>query len=447
MYNYCICKLHLKAFILLILSAIVMYYPGISAQTIPEGSINMQTFETGLHELINAAHNNPLLKAAESKIQASEASVKIQKSLDPPLAAIEFFQSPAVNFPNPFKDQMEYDYSIQQMIPFPGKLYAMASSERKRAEMLKSDRQIQKQDIVRKVKSLYYELYLKDRQIEINQKTHMLLCEIAEITQSRYQVGMGKQSDILRAQTELLSNSNDSIILIQQRKSMEGMLNAICSRPISASIGFIPEIDPVIPEFNLSTLMALALKNRPEIRSMQLNIEMQQAERVAAQKEYLPDFMLKGTYKQMIDNADDWSIMIGATVPAAPWSNGRYSSGKARADANIRGAQSELDNMKSMIASEVNDALLRLNSSRERLMLSRKTAIPQAKTALESVLASYRTGKEELLMLVDIQRMLAMAELDCHMAVMTFLDSQSRLERASGMSIDDIDKSVERGIP
>ena len=48
------------------------------------------------------------------------------KSLDPPQVAFEFYQSPISAFPNPFKDQMEYDYSIQQMFPFPGKLGAMA---------------------------------------------------------------------------------------------------------------------------------------------------------------------------------------------------------------------------------------------------------------------------------------------------------------------------------
>ena len=41
--------------------------------------------------------------------------------------------------------------------------------------------------------------------------------------------------------------------------------------------------------------------------------------------------------------------------------------------------------------------------------------------------------------------MLVMAKLDYHMAVMTLLDSQSRLERAIGLSIDEINKSSERG--
>ena len=56
---------------------------------------------------------------------------------------------------------MEYDYSIQQMFPFPGKLSVMAEAEGKRTEMLKADRLIQEQEIIRNVKNLFFEIYLK----------------------------------------------------------------------------------------------------------------------------------------------------------------------------------------------------------------------------------------------------------------------------------------------
>ena len=403
-----------------------------------------QAFYSKLQTLINAAQNNPTLKAADAKVQASAASAKAQKSLDPPQVAVEFYQAPVASFPDPFKNQMEYDYSIQQMLPFPGKLGAMANAENKQTDMLKADRKTTEQDIVRNVKSLYFDLYLKNRQIEINHETRMLVRGFVDIARKQYEVDMGKQSDILRAQTELSTLGNDSIVLVQERKSMEGMLNAVCNRPVSSEIGFIPEVNPVLPTFELDKLMALARKNRPELKSMETGIEMQEAERIAAKKGYLPDFMVRGMYKQMMQGGDDWSLMLGATVPIAPWSHGRISSGTKRADANIRTAESDRENMINMISCEVNDALLKVESAKERLKLSRESVIPQAEQTLESALSAYRTGKQEFLMLIDIQRMLVMAKLDYHMAVMTLLDSQSRLERAVGLSIDEIDKEIER---
>lgn len=434
----------MKGPFLFLLLAVMPHQPVFSQQSASLDS-NLLSFKTTLRKLIKAAQNNPGLKAADAAVTASTASANAQKSLDPPQVGIEFYQSPVSAFPDPFKDQMEYDYSIQQMIPFPGKLGAMAVAERKRTEMLKADRRTKEQDIIEKVKSLYFELYLKDRQMEINHETNTLVREFVEIAQKQYQVGMGKQSDVLRAQTELSSFVNDSIVLVQERKSMAGMLNALCNKPVSDEIGTVPEIEPVTAHFDVSTLTALADKSRPEIRSMQSSVEMRQAELSAARKEYLPDFMVRGMYKQMMQSTDNWSLMVGATIPIAPWSLGKYSSGTVRANATIIGAQSDVATMKNMIAAEVNDALLKMESAKARLDLSRKTAIPQAQEALESAMSAYRTGKQEFLMLIDIQRMLVMAKLDYHMAVMALLGSQGRLERTVGLDLDEIEKSIERG--
>jgi outer membrane protein, heavy metal efflux system len=407
---------------------------------------NYRIFKSQLDRSIDdALKNNPGLKAAGYKIDAAKASVGYSRSLDPPQVAVEFYQAPISAFPNPFRDQTEYDYSIQQMLPFPGKLGAMARSEQNRTGMLAADRMTRERDLVRNVKALYFDLYLKIRQMEINHENQALVRSFVDIARKQYEVGMGKQSDVLRAQTELSSLGIDSVVIVQQRRSMEGMLNALCNRPVTSEIGFIPEIDPAMPNFDLSTLLAVAEKNRPELQSMQYSVAMQQAERTAAAKEYLPDFMVRGMYKQMTMTSDYWSLMIGATVPIAPWSFGKNSSGTTRADANIKTAQGELDNMKNMVAAEVNDALLKVESSKERLRLSRETAIPQAQQTLISAMSAYKTGKEEFLMLIDIERMLVMAKQEYHMAVMGLLDSQSQLERAVGLSSEDIGQSLKGG--
>jgi outer membrane protein TolC len=99
--------------------------------------------------------------------------------------------------------------------------------------------------------------------------------------------------------------------------------------------------------------------------------------------------------------------------------------------------------MKAMIESEVASALGRNNAGQERAAITVKVIIPKARQALESAQASYRTGKEEMLMLIDIQRMLVMAELDYQMAAMDVLAARARLERAVGLSIDEIVRYTE----
>ena len=410
------------------------------SQDMPPNALDgNRMFAATLQNLIDTAlRNNPGLTAADAKIEAASAGVAYTRSLDPPLAGVDFMESPIKFFPNLLKDQMEIDYFVQQMIPYPGKLSSMARVEQKRADMFRADRKTQEQDIVRQIKMGYYELYLLHRAMEINNESQDLVRDFIEIARKQYEQGMGNLADILRAQTELSSIVNDRVVLDQQQKSTEGMLNALASRPVTTGIGFIPEVVPPEEIPDLSELLAIAETRRPELQSMQSNLEMQRAERTVAGKEILPDIMIRGSYNQIRGERDNWGLMLGLTVPLAPWSKQKYTAGKERADANIRQAQAEIENMKNMVAQGVNDAFQKVGSSRARIILTRDTTIPQARETLESAIAAYQTGKGDFLMLIDIQRMLVMAELDYHMAVMNLLDSRSQLERATGTTIEDM---------
>lgn len=379
---------------------------------------------------------NPNLKATGYKAEASKAAVGTIK-LDPPLVAVEFFQTPITSFPNPFKDQMEVDYSIQQMFPFPGKLGTMANAERNRSKMLGAEQQVTSQEVIRLTKVAFYELYLSDRLFDINSANQSLMRNFITISEKQYELGMGKQTDILRAQTELSKLMNDSIALFQSRQSALAMINSYRNKPIESRIDVIPEILPELtPVQTVDSMLFIAEKNRPELSSMQYNIAMQSSELLSAKKEFYPDIMVRGMYKQMINLPDDWSLMVGLIVPVAPWSIGKYSAAVNRSNALVKQSQAEYDNMRNMIASQVKDAMARVASSQAQVELIKNTIIPQAQQTLQSALSGYQSGKGDFLMLIDTQKMLLMAHQDYHMAVMRLITNQVNLERAIGRVID-----------
>jgi outer membrane protein TolC len=401
----------------------------------------LQLFTTHLSEFIDLARtNNPLIKAANSKIKAAFASVMYQRSLDAPQVGIEFMQSPVRYFPIIFMNQMEVDYSIQQMVPFPGKRNAMANAEQKRKEMLDMDKSTLEQDIIRSVKSAYYELYLIYRKMELNSENQILIKNFEEIARKQYEIGLGKQADVLRAQTELASLANEEIILKQNLKSAEAMINVLCNRPVTMEVGFILEIEPKAVDFNLDDISHLSEIHRPELKSMELNTQMKKAELYVAQREYYPDFMVRGMYRSMMDNRDDWALMVGITLPIAPWSSHKFSSAVEKTNENVFQSEFEYNYMKNMVSSQVLDALTKINSSYERLTLNKLTVIPKAQQTLESAIVSYQTGKQDFMLLIDIERMLIMAKQEYQMAVMNFFYSQAQLERAVGLSIEEMEK-------
>src|SRR3990172_738924 len=391
-----------------------------------------------------ALENNPQLRAARHQTAAARTRVDQVTSWDAPQFGVEFFQTPVQSFPNPLKNQMEMDYFIQQMFPFPGKLSDMGKAAENNANMMDQEYNALEGKVLRELKSSYFELYLVQRKIQINAENQDLMRRFVDIALKQYEVGMGKQPDILRAQTELSTLINDGLNLQKERAVIESMINTILSRPANAPLGFVPEIEKDIPRWTFEQIRPLALESRPELKAMNFNIEMNKSELSLSKKEYFPDLMLRFMYKDMAMTKNDfWSAMLGISIPLTPWSSGKYTSKTDENALNVRKAEEDLTAMKNMTLFEVQDALVKVQTNQNLVLLYKNTVIPQAEQTLQSTVAAYQTGKTEFLMLIDAYRMLLMAKLDYYMSVMSHMASQAQLEQAVGMDISEISAQVQ----
>jgi len=394
--------------------------------------------------LAEVLRNNPQLRAARHQTSAAQTRVDQVSSWDAPQLGVEFYQTPTRSFPNPLKNGMETDYFLQQMFPFPGKLSNMGKAAENNASMLNEGYKALERKVIRELKSDYYELHLTRRKIEINAENQQLMRKFVAIASKQYEVGMGKQPDILRAQTELSTLISDGLNLQREKQVVESMINTILSRPANAPLGYVPEIEANIPKWTFEQLRPLALENRPEVRAMNFNIEMNKADLSASKREYFPDLMVRFMYKDMAMTKDDfWATMVGISIPIAPWASGKVVSKVDENELNVKKAEEEYSNMKNMTLFELQDALVKVQTNQNIVLLYRNTAIPQAEQTLQSTIAAYQTGKTEFLMLIDAYRMLLMTRLDYSMAVMSYMASQAQLEQAVGLDIAEIAQRVQ----
>jgi cobalt-zinc-cadmium efflux system outer membrane protein len=393
--------------------------------------------------IVEALQNNPQLRAARSQTAAAKTRVNQVTSWDAPQLGVEFFQTPVQSFPNPLKDQMEMDYFVQQMFPFPGKLSAMGRAAEANSNMFEQGYNALERKILRDLKSAYYELYLIQHKIQINAENQDLMRRFVEISNKQYEVGMGKQPDILRAQTELSTLINDGLNLQKEKRAIEAMINTILSRPANAPLGYVPDIEINIPQWTFEQLRPLALEARPELKAMNFNIDMNKAELSLSKREYFPDLMIRVMYKDMaMTSKDFWSAMVGMSIPLSPWSGGKYTSKVQENELNVKRAEEDLSNMTNMTLFEVQDANVRVQTNQNLVLLYKNTVIPQAEQTLQSTIAAYQTGKTEFLMLIDAYRMVLMSKLDYYMSVMDYMASQAALEQAVGLDIREIAERI-----
>jgi len=250
---------------------------------------------------------------------------------------------------------------------------------------------------------------------------------------------MGKQQDILRAQTELSTLINDGLNLQKEKQVVEAMINTTLSRSPNSPLGYVADIDVDVPRWTFDQLRPLALEARPELKAMDFGIRMSKDEVSASKREYYPDLMARVMYKDMASTSNDfWAVMVGVNIPLAPWSSGRYTSKVEENQLAERKAEEEYASMRNMTLFEVQDALVKVQTNQNLVLLYKNTVIPQAEQTLQSTVSSYQTGKTEFLMLIDAYRMVLMSKLDYYMAVMNYMSSQAALEQAVGMDIHQI---------
>ena len=378
---------------------------------------------------------NPRLLSAQLKTTGAHAKIRQATAWEDPVFSFEFFQTPATSI-NPFKDGMENDYSIQQMIPFPGKKPLMGEMASWNAQMVATNRDAVRRQLVADVTVTYAMLYSAQRRLEINHENQQTLLQVLENARSRYAVGMGTQADLLTLRVELEKVKLDETRLVQEHRSALAMLNALRAMPHGSVIGRLAE--PVVraPADNADELLSLALRSRPELLGMTAEIEMRKADYRLQQKERLPDFMVRGMYKQLLmDLPDYWALMVGITVPIAPWSSGKYAGRIEETEADVLAAEQSYQDMTLMVEFEVRDALLKAQSLWRQGEQYRSIILPQTEQAFRAALAQYQTNATGFATLLDALRMVQMYSMERVMIEAEYVSALARLEHAVGSDL------------
>lgn len=376
--------------------------------------------------------NNPAIASSQAASDAAREAAKSVRAFDPPQIGFELFQSPVEGFPNPFYKQQELDWSVQQMFPFPGKRRAMAKPEELRSQMLLQEKRTREQALVRQFKDGYWDLWSLEERLRLMTARIRNLSEIADIAQRRFDGGVGTRTEALKARSELVALRVDSSTLSRERGSMQSMLLSLMGRSGEQSLDSIEA--PVLPE--LASLPVLGPgfdSGRPDVAGMMLSAKMGEAMADASRRELLPDFMVRGMYKQMLEmDMDYWSVMVGITVPFAPWSISGPAGEARRRELESRRDMMEVVSMRNMAIAEARKAMNELVSSLESVRASDSLLVPQAELLWRSAKSEYDNGEGGFLMLLDAYRMSLMAREKRIMDAMQAMQALASLEQALG---------------
>ena len=293
---------------------------------------------------------------------------------------------------------------VMQMVPTAGKLGIAARIARARADAERERAAEVGWELRGRAAMAFFDLYQAERGATIARETRRLLQDIARIAESMYEVGEGRQADVLRAQVEIARMAEEIVRMEAMREAAAARLNALLDRPSSAPVpsAELPRFPEALP--SRDSLERASSASRPMIRAGLREAEAAEAMSLMARRERVPDLVVGVQLGQRsadmgMGTERMGSLMLGASVPI--FGGRRQSQLREEAVAMREMVLADVQYMRADARGRIGEAYAALLRARSLAALYEHTVLPQAEAAVASASAAYRVGQVDFMTLLD----------------------------------------------
>jgi outer membrane protein TolC len=281
----------------------------------------------------------------------------------------------------------------------------------------------------------FYDYYLVDRALEVNEESLRLLREFRKNAQTRYQTGLVPEQDVLQADVEIGSEQDRRLELEQMRQVALARINTLMHLPPDGALPPPPKQlhgKEEVPDAHL--LREMARGRRPDLQAMANRIAAEEASLGLAHKEFYPDFEPFFMYDRFMGNVSDnrdLATMLGVRLNL-PLYRQRRDGAVAEAEARIAQRRAELARLSDQVSYQVQEAYARVQRSRKSVQLYRETILKAAEANVRAAQSAYMTGKTPFLSLIVAQRNVVNLRDHYYEAVADYFRRYAALGRAVG---------------
>jgi cobalt-zinc-cadmium efflux system outer membrane protein len=363
-------------------------------------STNILSLDAVVSEVLS---NNSSLKAARANWEAMKERIPQARAWEDPRAGVDATAGRFVNVPaNSFSDQK---FMLEQTLPISGRNRLRGSVASAEAVNAFEEFHRRELDAVAKASTAYYRLANAYAQLELNHKNTVLLKQFAEISRTKYEVGIHSQADVLSAETELTRLEETAFDFQRHISEAQTQLNTLMDRPPQAPLGNPSNTAFQPVNFSLEKLQELALGHRPELLMAAKKIEAAQARLNAAHKEWIPEPSLRVEADRYNGASQAISEVSAGFSINLPWFNrGKYKAGIRENQKLVEGAQHELAATRIETMGMIRDQFRKLESFHHHTELSKTKLLPLAAQTVSSKRLGYETDKANFLELLTAQQ-------------------------------------------
>lgn len=340
-------------------------------------------------------------------------------------------------------DNYNLKLSLQQPLFTGFKLQSSYDAAKLNAAASNMDYSQAEQDLFLNIKNAYWSLFkVLQMQNVIEDEIHTVKAHLEDV-QNFYKQGLATKNDVLKIQVQLSQAELQKIDANNNVKLAMLSLNNVLGLPLDTKITLADSVsmnDLTTENKSVDELVNEAMKNRPELKAMNLRIDASSMQITAAKGDWFPQLFVAGEYdyskpnQRLVPTQDKfygtWNVSVGVTYDL--WNWGATVDRTEQAEANYEQAKDNSKLLKDAVTLDVNQSYLNLEKSHQKVTVSKEN-VKQAEENYRITDERFKQGLTLNSELLDAEVALTQAKTDYVQSLVDYELSVAKMDRALGI--------------
>ncbi len=318
-------------------------------------------------------------------------------------------------------------YQLSQTLGFPGKASAEARGWELESQSIGFSLEGKDQEIARSVKVAFYQLWLIQRKLELNELRRSSFEKISLVAKRRFVKNTTTEVEFLTAQAAIRSVDNEKADFHSAEKISRAKLNILMGQSPDQHFQVqAPPIQPLPLKLERPKLRQFLLERNPSIKAVKRKSDAFQSRVILAERSALPDFKFSaGT-----NSLSGFSGGVQLTIPTWFWWNEK--EGIKGANQDLIGQEADTETQKRHLTDSFETLVSSIEALQEKLENYRSNLIPIYKRSFQVALANYGYGKIDFPTLTGSANSYVNSQIEYETLLTDFLSDLAQLEEFLG---------------
>ena len=340
---------------------------------------------------------------------------------------------------SPFTSRDVYGLStsVNQPIFTGGLNLANYRSAKLGVDLSKASVETARRDLVLQVRVGYFAILRAEKYLNVAEQQVKQFEAQHEVTKAFFDAEKVSMNDVLQAEVSLADAKQSMAKAANDVATAKASFNILLRREITTPFEVVDIL--AYKAFPLSYEQSLeeALRQRPEIKAAQINIDQAKENVRVARSGFFPTISLAGNYSRSSDSwtlrrdiqVEIWGIQASATFTLWNWGNTAFKVGESKV--KVTQAEDSKNQLIDSITLEVREAYLNMLLA-EKNIRTAETAIEQAEENLRMFEERYKYQVATQTDVIIAVTFLTQARTNYYSALSDFNIAKAQLERAIG---------------